>query len=142
MAQVCNILNNIKKVEVIEARYLKNITVINGIGVLLNYWRNFSEIPITSLAEVEMSSAVEDKSRLMTVKLTFHTPKHFDVSDRQLCYRVTTVGGDQFLIGTDSHPYPVTNTTDLFPSVVTDRSGCKVVVEYKNTHGMLSILDF
>ena len=141
MAKFCNSLNNIKKVEVIEARHLKNINIIHGVGVLLNYWRNFVEIPITELGEVEMVSSIENKSRLITTKLTFHTSTHFDVDNRQLCFRVTTINGSQWLIGTDVHPFAVVNTTDRYPSNVTDKSGCTVVAEYKNTHGMLAILD-
>lgn len=141
MAQICTTLNNIKKVEVIEARHLNDITVIHGVGVLLNYWRNFVEVPLSGLAEVEMTSEIETKSRLYTVKLSFHSPKHFDVDNRQLCFRVTTVNGSTFLIGTNFRPYVKVVTYDLFPASTTDRSGCTVTAEYKNVHGMLAILD-
>lgn len=141
MAKYHNVLNNIKKVEVIESRYLNDITVIHGIGVMLNYWRNFNEITLSDLAEVEINSIIENKCRLYSLKLSFHTPDSFDVGMRALCYRVTTVNGSQFLIGTSRHPYPVTSTTELLPSDVTAKSGTSVEVTYKNSHGMLSILD-
>lgn len=141
MAQYCNILHNITKVEVIEARYLKDINIIRGVGVVLKYWRNFTNIPLSTLAEVEMTTAVENKSRLFAVKLTAHSPQHFDVADRDLCFRVTTVSGSRYLIGTDTRPFPVVNTVDLFPSSTTEKSGCTIVAEYKNTFGMLPILD-
>lgn len=141
MAKYQNVLNNIKKVEVIEARHLSGVYVINGVGVVLNYWRNFTEVPITGLAEVEMSTQIENKIRLITTKLTFHTPGHFEVWDCEVCFRVTTLNGAQWLIGTNCPPYCVVNSVELFPSNVGDRSGCTVAVEYKNVHGMLAILD-
>ena len=141
MAKYHNILNNIKKVEAIEARYLNDITVVHGVGVLLHYWRNFFDIPLSALAEVEMLSNIENKSRLVETKLTFHSPCSFDIDDRNLCFRVTTVQGASFLIGTDTLPFPVVSTTELFPGEETGRSGCTVVATYKNTHGMLAILD-
>lgn len=141
MAKYHNVLQNIKKVEVIEARYLNDITVILGLGVMLNYWRNFTEIPLSDLAEVEINSIMENKCRIYSLKLSFHTPDSFDAGMRDLCYRVTTVHGSQFLIGTSLHPFPVTSSTELFPSSVTAKSGTSVEVTYKNTHGMLSILD-
>lgn len=98
MAKYQNVLNNIKKVEVIEARHLSGVYVINGVGVVLNYWRNFTEVPITGLAEVEMSTQIENKIRLITTKLTFHTPGHFEVWDCEVCFRVTTLNGAQWLM--------------------------------------------
>lgn len=141
MAKYHSVLKNIKKVEAIEASFLNDITVIHGIGVMLNYWRNFTEIPLSDLAEVEINSIIENKCRLYSLKLSFHTPESFDAGVRDLCYRVTTVNGSQFLIGTSRLPFPVTSSTELFPSSVTAKSGTSVEVTYKNAHGMLSILD-
>ena len=43
------ILSNLKKIEVIETRLLQNMTIIPGIGVMLNFWRNFTELPLFGL---------------------------------------------------------------------------------------------
>lgn len=136
-----NILRNIKKVEAIESRYLANVRIIPDTGVFLSYWRSFEEIQITGHAEVEISSRIENNSRIMTAKLTFHSPETFDVANRHLSFRLTTVTGAQYLLGTNIAPYCVVNTTDLYPSETTARGGCTIVAEYTNTSVMLPILD-
>lgn len=135
------IISNISRIASIEAHRLRNITVIPGMGVMLNYWRDFAELPLASLASMEVSSKVENKSRLFTTTLKALLLGHFDIANRKLCYLVTTVLGERYLVGTDESPFPVSNTTDNFPDKPSDTSGCTLSVEYTDNIGLLPVLD-
>lgn len=135
------ILSNLKKIEVIETRLLQNMTIIPGLGVMLNFWRNFTELHLVYLASMETVSKVENKSRLFTTSIKALLSEHFDVANRKLAFMVTTVDGDRFLVGTNESPFPVANTTDTFPEKESDPSGCTLTVEYTDTLGLLPVLD-
>lgn len=135
------ILSNLKKIEVIETRLLQNMTIIPGLGVMLNFWRNFTELPLVNLASMEIVSKVENKSRLFTTSIKALLSDHFDLANRKLAFLVTTVNGDRYLVGTNESPFPVANTTDTFPEKESDPSGCTLTVEYTDTLGLLPVLD-
>lgn len=135
------VISNINRISFIETRRLRNITVIPGRGVMMNYWRDFSELPLVNLASMEISSKVENKSRLFTTSIKALLSEHFDIANRKLAYLVTTVLGDRYLVGTDESPFPVSNTTDTFPDKASDTSGCTLSVEYTDSIGLLPVLD-
>lgn len=135
------ILQNIKKIQVIEARLLQNLTIIPGMGVLMNYWRNFTDLPLANLASMETVSKVDNKSRLFTTSIKALLTDHFDVDNRRLAFLVTTVSGDRFLVGTNESPFTISNTSDVFPDKDTEASGCTLSVEYTDTLGLLPVLD-
>lgn len=135
------VLNNIYKVEFIEARFLKDITVVPGKGVFLNMWRNFQSLDTVGLSSATSTSKVVKKNTIYNIKMTALLKTQFLVENRHLCYRLTTVTGDKYLLGTERSPYPITTTHDNFPSVVTEKSGTTLTVEYSNTYGLLPILD-
>ncbi len=135
------LLKNIHKIEFIEARYLKDITIIHGTGVLLNMWRSFRKMESVGLSSATVVSKVIKKNTIYTINLKILLKSTFEVGNRHLCYRLTTVTGRQYLLGTDIAPYPITTTSDNFPSAVTEKSGTTLTVEYSNTFGLLPILD-
>lgn len=135
------VISNINRISFIETRRLRNVTVIPGRGVMLNCWRDFAELPLVNLASMEISSKVENKSRLFTTSIKALLGEHFDIANRKLAYLVTTVLGDRYLVGTDESPFPVSNTTDTFPDKASDTSGCTLSVEYTDSIGLLPVLD-
>lgn len=135
------VLSNINKIQYIDTRQLQHTTVIPGLGIKLNYWRNFIELPLANLASMEIVSKVENKTRLFTTTLKALLTRHFDIANRRLAYMVTTVEGKRFLVGTGEAPYPISNTTDTFPDKTTDQSGMTLTVEYTDTFGLLPVLD-
>lgn len=135
------VLANINSIQVIETRLLRNMTVIPGMGVMLNFWRNFSELPLVYLASMEVVSKVENKSRLFTTSIKALLSEHFDVANRKLAFLITTVKGNRFLVGTNESPFPIANTSDAFPDKTSEPSGCTLTVEYTDTIGLLPVLD-
>lgn len=135
------LLANINKIQFIESKQLRHITVIPGKGVLLNYRMNFKELPLAGLARMEVSSGIEDKSRLFKTTIKALLPSHFEVLNRKLAYLVTTVEGVRFLVGTSESPFPLSTTIDSFPDNTTDPSGCTLSVNYTDSIGLLPVLD-
>ena len=135
------LIQNIKTVEYIETKYLLNTVMVNNDKIVLNYWRNFSELYIVGLAQVEVEEAVDNGSRLSTVKLTARTACPFSVDNRRLAWRVTTVTGEQYLIGTTEQPFPITTVSNDFPDKETERSGISVNVTWKTPLTLLKIID-
>lgn len=135
------ILKNIKEVAMIDAHQLPDITIIPGTGVMLNYWRPFEELPVVGLAQCEVSSAIDNGSRVYTTKLTANLAESPAIDGRDLCFMVTAVDGERYLIGMSEKPFPVVNTEFSMPDRVSDRSGCSISVEYKDTWGLLPVLD-
>ncbi|MBR5456199.1 MAG: hypothetical protein IKU76_04530 [Bacteroidaceae bacterium] len=138
---MATILKNIYKVEFIESRFLKDITVVPGKGVFLNMWRNFQLMDTVGLSSATSTSKIVKKNTIYNIKMTAFLKEQFLLTNKHLCYRLTTVMGEKYLLGTERAPYPITTTSDNFPSVVTEKSGTTLTVEYSNTLGLLPILD-
>lgn len=135
------ILDNLKSIQYIETRLLRDITIIPGVGVMLDLVHEFTDLPLANLASMEVASKVEQKSRLYTTTIKAVLTEHFDIANRKFVFVVTTVTGDRYLVGTDESPYPVVNTTDVFPDKPSDASGCTLTVEYTDTIGLLPVLN-
>lgn len=135
------VLHNICNLEFIESRLLQYITIAHGAGVYLNYWRNFKRLPLVGLANCEVTSKVENRTKLFSTTLNAHLSGHFDARDRHLAFLATCVDGTRYLIGHNESPYPIVNTTDTLPGRETDKSGCTLTIEFTDTLGLLPVLD-
>lgn len=139
---MAQLLNNIVKVEwILSPRHMRNLVLLDDHRVLLQYYRPFHALCLDGMAQVEVSEAVEDGSRLTTVRLTAHTTEDFHVDNRRLCWRVTTVDGRRYLIGLDEQPWPVATVADAYPDRATDRSGKTLTVTWTTPLGLLRIVD-
>jgi hypothetical protein len=136
-----SILKHIKKVEIIEAKHLVNSTIINDNSILLQIYRPFSILDTVGLSSVETSEKIENKVRIHTSKLTVLLPEGFEVGNKKLCFRVTTVSGERFLIGTDKRPFPIVTFSENYPNSTSTRCGSTMTVTYSNTIPMLFQLD-
>lgn len=139
---MAQLLNNIVKVEwILSPRHMRNLVLLDDHRVLLQYYRPFHALCLDGMAQVEVSEAVEDGSRLTSVRLTAHTTEDFHVDNRRLCWRVTTVDGRRYLIGLDEQPWPVATVADAYPDRATDRSGKTLTVTWTTPLGLLRIVD-
>lgn len=139
---MAQLLNNIIKVEwIISPRHMRNVILLDDHKAFLQYYRPFNAICLDGMASCEASESIEDGSRLTTVRLTAHTADDFQVDNRRLCWRITTVEGEQFLIGLDEQPWPVTTVVDTFPDKATERSGKTITVTWTTALGLLKIVD-
>ena len=136
-----SVLKYIKRVEIIEAKHLVNSTIINNNSVLLQIYRPFSILGTVGLSSVETGEKIENKVRIHTYKLIALLPERFEVGNKKLCFRVTTVSGERFLIGTDKRPFPIVTFSENYPNSTSTRCGSIMTVTYSNTIPMLLQLD-
>ena len=135
------LINNISKVESIEAYHLEHADIIRNKGILLNVTQIFTEIPIVGLASCRISDKIEGCTRVYTSELKMHCCNQLQPEGKKLCFRLTTVTGKQFLLGTWVRPYPVITNDELMPSRRSDRSGSEVSVKLVAVVPLLAILD-
>lgn len=136
-----HLIQNIKKVECIEAYHLQHSDIIADRGVWLNVFQQFSPISTVGLSSVEISDKIENKQRIFTTKLTMFCTTKLLPGAKKLCFRVTTVTGSRFLIGCADKPYPVIQNEETFPSAAGGKSGVTVTVTLTSLIPMLAILD-
>lgn len=125
----------------IESKHLTNSTIVNNSGILFEIYRPFDELDTIGLSSVESSDKIVDKVRIYTSKLTTLLPQRINVGNRKLCFRVTTVSGEQFLIGTDKSPYPLVSFNENYPKSPSTQCGCTMTVTYSSVLPMLFQLD-
>lgn len=136
-----HLIQNIKKVECIEAYHLQHSDIIADRGIWLNVFQQFSPISTIGLSSVEISDKIENKQRIFTTKLTMFRTAKLLPGAKKLCFRVTSITGSQFLIGCADKPYPIIQNDENFPSADTGKSGVTITVTLTSTIPMLSILD-
>lgn len=136
-----HLIQNIRKVECIEAYHLQHSDIIADRGVWLNVYQQFNPISTIGLSSVEISDKIENKQRVFTTKLTMFRTEELLPGSKKFCFKVTTITGSQFLIGCADKPYPVIQNEESFPSAASGKSGVTVTVTLTSTIPMLSILD-
>lgn len=136
-----HLIQDIRKVECIEAYHLQHSDIIADRGVWLNVYQQFNPISTIGLSSVEISDKIENKQRVFTTKLTMFRTEKLLPGSKKFCFKVTTITGSQFLIGCADKPYPVIQNDETFPSAANGKSGVTVTVTLTSTIPMLSILD-
>lgn len=136
-----HLIQNIRKVECIEAYHLQHSDIIADRGVWLNVYQQLNPISTIGLSSVEISDKIENKQRVFTTKLTMFRTEKLLTGSKKFCFKVTTITGSQFLIGCADKPYPVIQNEESFSSAASGKSGVTVTVTLTSTIPMLSILD-
>lgn len=135
-----SLLNNIRKVELIEAYHLQHSDIIAERGVWLNVYQQFTPVETIGLSSVEISDKIENRQRVYTTKLTMLCLYNLLPGAKKYAFRLTTVTGSQFLIGCSEKPYPMIQNSEKFPSAAGDRSGVTVTVTLVSVIPVLAIL--
>ena len=105
----------INKVEVIDAGQLASSTFF-GKGVKLADALTFVPLCTIGLATFEISEKGESKNRVFHHSLKAKLSERIDVGNRKLCFRLTAVDGTQYMMGSDSRPYPLVFQDESHPS--------------------------
>lgn len=130
----------VNKIEVTEAKYLSSATVIKKAGVMIPDGVSFTGIDMVGLASLDISDKINNKERIFSSKLVAFLPERIEIADRKLCFRITTVQNETFLMGTGARPFPVVELSETVPDSVGSRCGCTMTVTYTSTIPVLSIL--
>ena len=116
----------INKVEMIDVGQLSFSTFFNQ-GAKVSEDLPFTELCTIGLSSFEISDKVENKVRIFHHSLKAKLTERLNVGNRKLCFRLTAVDGTQYMIGTDSRPYPLVLQEELHPSEMSQ--SCAVMLE-------------
>lgn len=134
------VVKNIKRIEYVNALDLSGLTVVPDVGVFISGVNPFVDMPLVGHAQCQVTTKTLDKVKWFTVTLSATLSAEFRQKNRPMAFRLTTIRGEQFLLGTDQQPFPRIDTTDYFPEKPTDKSGYRLTVERSDTFGLLKIL--
>lgn len=130
----------VNKIEMIEAKHLSSSTIIKKTGIVIPEDVEFTPVETIGLSSIEISDTIKNKERIFTSKLQAFLPKILDIGNKKLCFRVTTVQKEVFVLGTSYRPFPIIELNDNYPNTPASKCGCTMTVTYTNTIPMLSVL--
>ena len=65
----------------------------------------------------------------------------FEVGNKKLCFRLRTVSGEYFMLGSGDRPYSLITSTDTIPDTLSSRCGSAMVATYTGILPLLRIID-
>ncbi|MGX8697961.1 MAG: hypothetical protein ACSW8D_16395, partial [Prevotella sp.] len=90
---------------------------------------------------VTIEDSYENNQKVYTTTATFNTCDKQPMTVRQAAFRLTSVDGKRYMIGTDSRPYPIIRERNPFPEKPVDSSLKTVTITWKSLMPMLLIVE-
>ena len=134
-------LVHVRKIEIADACSLGNIQVLNETSCRFKTNPVFSEISVKELVGVTIEDNYENNQRVYTTTATFNTCDKKPMTVRQAAFRLTSLDGKRYMIGTDSRPYPVIKEKNPFPEKPGDSTLKTVTITWKSLLPMLLIVE-
>lgn len=129
------------KIEQIQASGLSGLVIIPNASCKLPVSVNFCEIEnIRGLVGAKVEDEEQHGQKVYTTTVTFQTEEKSPGDRFRLAYRLTSVDGTQFLVGTDSRPFPIIKENNPFPEKPGDSVLKTVTITWKAPIPMLTIL--
>lgn len=134
-------LVHIAKIEQIQASELLGLVIIKNASCKLPQGVNFSEIEdIHGLVGAKIEDEEQHGQKVYTTTVTFQTGNKTPGDKVRQAYRLTSIDGTQFLVGTDSRPYAICKENNAFPEKPGDSDLKTVTITWKAPLPMLTIL--
>lgn len=99
----------------------------------------WEDMCISKNAKLTIEDKTVDKNLVFEHKLVFKSIQDRENDGRKYAYRITTAFGNQYLIGSESRPFPVCSTTVLLSSTATDDVQLQATVTWSTTHSAFLI---
>ena len=122
----------INKIEMIDAGQLASSTFFRE-GVRLADSLPFVQLCTIGLSTFEISEKMESKNRIFHHTLTVKLAERLVLSGRKTCFRLTAVDGTQYMLGSDSRPYPTVGQNESHPSDAGQPCAVMLDVTWKST---------
>lgn len=133
------ILPGIKRVEYCLANELQlHDKVFIQEGDKVTPVATFRDMDIVGLGKGEITEKWESNELVYETKITFFVKEIIPARDF-LCYRITTVNGESYLMGTNTRPFSIREYKRTIPDQVTQKQGYDVTITYRNRHSLLLI---
>ena len=129
------------KIEMAEACTLENLQLVGESSCRFKSQVGFSEISINELVGVTVEDSYENNQKIYTTTATFQTCDKKPLTARQVAFRLTSIDGSQYMIGTSSRPYPIIKERNPFPEKPADTTLKTVTITWKSLLPMLLIVE-
>jgi len=132
---------HIKKIEMVRIEELLPLRITSNTSCVLLRELDFVDLDIQELVGVSIEDSYENNQKVYTTTATFSTKRKEPFSSRGLAFRLTSVNGQRFMIGTQERPFPVIKEKNPFPEKVPDSTLKTVTITWKSTFPMLRIIE-
>lgn len=132
-------LVHILKIESAPSGFLSAMSVVDGESCIIPAV-HFTEIEIHDVVGVKISDEYENNQKIYTTTATFRTARKTPVAMRRQVFRLTSMDGKRFLLGTSDRPYPVVKEENPFPEKPVDGMLKTVTITWKSVLPLLSII--
>lgn len=129
----------ITKVERTRCENLQGVLMPSIKKIFLTSSVEWENMCISKNAKLTIEDKTVDKNLVFEHKLVFKAIQDHENDGNKYAYRVTTAFGNQYLIGSDSRPYPVCSTTVQLSSTATDDVLLQATVTWSTTHSAFLI---
>lgn len=134
-------LVHINKIEFIRSSELSGLIRVTNSSCRIPSDVNFTEInEIVNLVGVKMEDESQKGETVYTTTVTFQTKRKDVVRWKRIAFRLTSIDGNQFLVGTGSRPYPVVKENNTFPEKPGDSTLKTVTITWRSLLPMLYIV--
>ena len=132
-------LVHIIRIEEIDTSKLYDMEVLGPHLCRLKSNVNFKKINICGLVEVTEEDNYENNEQTWTTTIKYTTKDKKTKGNRRKAYRLTSVDGTVFIVGTYERPYPVEKESNPYPSKETGSTLRTVTVTWKAPYGLLYV---
>lgn len=133
-------LVHVNKIEMIRIEELTPLKMIDSTSCRFERSVDFSQLEIKELVGVVVEDSYDNNQKTYTTTATFETKCKEPITSRHLAFRLTSVDGRQYMIGTSSRPYPIIKEKNNFPEKPNDSTMKTVTITWKAPLPMLLVI--
>lgn len=134
-------LVHVNKIEMIRCEDLISLKIISDTSCRFQNNPFFVNLNIHDLVGISIEDSLENNQKVYNTVATFQCCCKQPLTDRRLAFRLTSIDGKRYLIGTNNRPYPIIKEKNTFPEKPTDSTLKNVSVTWKALYPMLLIVD-
>ena len=134
-------LVHINKIEFVRVEELLPLVLLDDVSCRFKREPFFFELDLWELVGVTIEDSYENNQKIYTTTAVFSTRCKEPLTDNRLAFRVTSVSGMQYLIGTNERPYPVIKEKNPYPEKPADSTLKSVTITWKAKYPMLRIVE-
>lgn len=128
------------KIETADASGLGGLQLVGEASCRFSSTPVFTEIKVNGLVGVTVEDELENNQRVFTTTATFESCDKEPLAARRHVFRLTGADGKQYLIGTDTRPFPIIKEKNPWPAKPTESTMKTVTVMWKALLPILTIV--
>lgn len=134
-------LVHVNKIEMVPSESIPTLKVISGTECCVSSDIQFQELCIREFVGVTVEDSYENNQKVYTTTCKFQTKDKKPLGMRRLAFRLTSIDGKRYMVGTGKRPYPVVKEQNAFPEKATDSQLKTVTITWKSLYPMLRIVE-